>query len=222
MRKKRKKTQSLEKNFLVGFSQIDDFFSEKERSENSLLIFDDEIDIRDTSSQTQFEITSFVESQVRIHEFSSNFSSETLLSETTSQISFVVEFNFSASKISSDSSFFSFDDESNASVDVLVARVVVVAASISTISTTLSARERLNQIFHSIANVIERVRKKSRQQLKLKSQQRADVTKRRETKKTRETTNARKKARKMTSRKKNVSQLIEQFELLFSSSFSNV
>ena len=170
MREKRKKTQSLEENFLVEFNQIDDLFSKKEKSKNSLLIFDDEIDIRDTSFQTQFEITSFAENQTRIHEFSFNFSSEILLSETTSQILLVIEFNFFASRFSSDSSFFSFDDKSNVSVDALVARVVVVAASISTISTTLFARERSSQISHSTVDVTERVRKKSKQELKLKSQ----------------------------------------------------
>ena len=98
VQKKRKKTQLSKENFFVEFSQIDDFFSKEERSENSLFIFDDEINIRDTLSQTQFEITSFAENQMRIHEFSFNFSSENLLFETTSQTSLVVKFNFSASK----------------------------------------------------------------------------------------------------------------------------
>ena len=131
------------------------------------------------------------------------------------------EINFEASVVVN--FFFSFDsdiiasdyDEEFASLSSYFSSVIV-ASSRTTISTILSAQQRLNQISHSSRRSIERVRVKFKHQLKLKLQERADATKKKKIKVKRETTKVKKNVKLMTSRKKNVSQLKKNFRFLFS------
>lgn len=87
---------------------------------------------------------------------------------------------------------------------------VVIAAPIATAPAILPAQQRLSQIPHPSRGPTGRVRAKSKQQLKLESQERADATKKEETRAKREAAKARKEAKFMAPRKENVSQLEEE------------
>ena len=144
----------------------------------------------------------------------SDFPTSSLLSGINSEILVVVNSFSSSSSFDSDINARDSDEE----IPLLpsFSSSVIVAASKATTSAILSAQQRLSQISHPSRKSTERVRVKFKHQLKLKSQERANATKKKEIKIKRETTKVKKKAKLMTSRKENVSQLKKDFRFLFS------
>ncbi len=91
---------------------------------------------------------------------------------------------------------------------------IIFALLVSTRSTKLNSQKRLYQIFYSIVESIERVRKKSKQQLMFESQKRRAILKKNETKTKKQTTTIKKKTKQVTKRTKNVLQLTNNFKKL--------
>jgi len=83
-------------------------------------------------------------------------------------------------------------------------------------STKLNSQKRLNQISYSIAESIERIRKKFKQQLMLELQKQRVVFKKKTTKTKQAATTINKLVKQIARRKKNVSQLLNNFNLLLS------
>ena len=136
------------------------------------------------------------------------------LFEINFEASVIVNFFFFFDFFSFDSDIIASDYDEKFALLFSYSSFVIVASSKATISTILSAQQRLSQISHLSKESIERVRIKFKHQLKLKSQKRANATKKKKIKIKKETTKVRKNVKLMTSRKKNVSQLKKKFRML--------